>query len=443
MSLKRLFIFGAAIFLCQVVHGTHGFRNSASNINSGILPNARLDSSSVTLQGNAISISSVASGLNTLLVSSGTTFLPLDGSTNTKTGGITLGGQINNVIISHSSTTTQGNTVNISTTASAVNRIESTSNTVWMNLDNSTPTKLGGITINGQINNVIVTHSSITTQGNTVNISTVAGRVNTINTATFTVQGITVNGNVTATAFSGDGSALTGISGTTGSVLSNLVVSTNGTNTNQVTIKADAINVMADLWVNMATAATLAQTGGPGGSVIGDVASTWYAVFAISNGSTMSVIVDSANVSNPALPTGYTRHRRVGYIYNDSSSNLVPMIQNENIVRLYTSLVPVSGVDPGAGNTLTSLENFIPPNTLEVFFQFTLGVTNSGRIAIAPDGFTLSDGPSTLWGDNSGGGNHEANAVIPMNGSRAVVYSDSGSTVTSFTARIHAYTIRL
>lgn len=32
---------------------THGFRNSASNINSGILPNERLDASSATLQGNS------------------------------------------------------------------------------------------------------------------------------------------------------------------------------------------------------------------------------------------------------------------------------------------------------------------------------------------------------------------------------------------------------
>lgn len=64
--MKKLF---ALFFLMtSSAQASYIFRNSASNINSGTLPNARLDAASVTLQGNnfAIPLSQVAAQINQL-----------------------------------------------------------------------------------------------------------------------------------------------------------------------------------------------------------------------------------------------------------------------------------------------------------------------------------------------------------------------------------------
>jgi len=146
-----------------------------------------------TNSGEVLNIYSVNSGeivtqLRSIAqkLSTSSVWLSTDESTQTKTGGLFINGQINGVIVNHSSLTSQGNAISISTNAGAINTILTSSNTLWLPLDASTNTKIGGITLNGQINNVIITHSSLTTQGNAISISTNAAQVNTIITSSNT-----------------------------------------------------------------------------------------------------------------------------------------------------------------------------------------------------------------------------------------------------------------
>lgn len=84
--MKRiLLILGLIGGFLNCANATHLFRNNASNINSGTLPNARLDPSSVTLQGNLVTISTVAKGLNDIITGNVTIQTNL-AATNTWTG---------------------------------------------------------------------------------------------------------------------------------------------------------------------------------------------------------------------------------------------------------------------------------------------------------------------------------------------------------------------
>jgi len=68
------------------------------------------------------------------------------------------------------------------------------------------------------------------------------------------------------------------------------------------------------------------ETSGAGGLDTGSEASmTWYFIFLIKNPATGTVNgLLSTSVDNPTLPSGYTVKRRIGSVFNDSSSNFLP-----------------------------------------------------------------------------------------------------------------------
>ena len=117
-------IVGCLYFYVNPLYSTHTILRNAGNLTSGTLPNERLDNSSVTKQGNLISISTVASGLNTLQLSSGTAFLRTDGSTQTKAGSLQIDGVLT---------------------------VSSVSTSVLLKTDGSTQTKTGGLIVSGAL----------------------------------------------------------------------------------------------------------------------------------------------------------------------------------------------------------------------------------------------------------------------------------------------------
>lgn len=82
-----LMMLGRGAAAADHLHGVN-----ADNINRGTLEPQRVSPSTFTLQGNTIIFSTVASKLGEITTTSNTLWMPLDGSTNTKLGGATVHG---------------------------------------------------------------------------------------------------------------------------------------------------------------------------------------------------------------------------------------------------------------------------------------------------------------------------------------------------------------
>lgn len=329
--MKYILTFIITIFLALItapVQATYPILRDAGTQTRGILPNERLDEGSVTLKGNSFN------GPDQILTTQSD-------------------GYVDDSDIDPSSVTKQGNTVSISTIAQGVNVILNSSSTVWLSLDGSTPTKTGGLTLTGRLNGIIVSLSSLTVQGNSVILSTVAAGVNAIYNSTFTTKGITVDGTVSATLFSGkhsgDGSLLTGVSASvspsTSSYIQNLRISSDpANNTNQVQIKADGINIMDHYYANISTTLDISKNG-PGGLTVGaEAANEMLTVFLMSNGSTVTPVACKTYRNEPASPpAGYTRWRKVGYLLNNGSSNIEPFFQRDNRITYHAAITLFNG----------------------------------------------------------------------------------------------------
>lgn len=91
--------------------------------------------------------------------------------------------------------------------------------------------------------------------------------------------------------------------------------------------------------------------------------STWYFVWAISNGPSIAGLLSLSAVS-PALPSGYVYAARIGAFLTDGSGNFRRIIQRGNVAQ-YT---PVSGSNTtsypfmaGGGSGFIPVTDFIPP----------------------------------------------------------------------------------
>ncbi|MGQ0645348.1 MAG: beta strand repeat-containing protein, partial [Elusimicrobiota bacterium] len=146
----------------DLLDGQEGsFYQNAGNLNAGTLPNARLDSSSATLQGNTFNAA------DRLVKLDGTTRLPaVDGSllTNLNAGSL-ASGTVPNARLDSSSVTLQGNSFNA---ASQLVRLDGT--TRLPAVDGSLLTNLNaGSLASGTVPNARLDVSSVTLQGNTFN----------------------------------------------------------------------------------------------------------------------------------------------------------------------------------------------------------------------------------------------------------------------------------
>jgi hypothetical protein len=110
-------------------------------------------------------------------------------------------------------------------------------------------------------------------------------------------------------------------------------------------------------WIKLTTAAPISAdiglpTPGAGALDIGTEApSTWYYIFAISDGGAKSALIFSLNQYKPAMPDGYTYYARIGVVFNNAGSNFVAFAQTGNRVETNTNgsifTYSTSGTPPG------------------------------------------------------------------------------------------------
>lgn len=130
-----------------------------------------------------------------------------------------------------------------------------------------------------------------------------------------------------------------------------------------------------------------------------EAVSTWYYLWVIYNGTTVSSLISLSN-TNPTLPSGYTYKALVGAIYNDVSGNFIKIYQSGNRVR--RTEISVSTSVPGTSYASVSLAAAIPPNAkfVDGHERFSLGASVTATYFIAP---TSSDNLTKTIALTSGG----------------------------------------
>jgi hypothetical protein len=183
----------------------------------------------------------------------------------------------------------------------------------------------------------------------------------------------------------------------------NLTVSVPSNTTVQVTADAvvlsDGTNYARALSIN-ATAAT--GTVGPNGLDAGPIQpSTWYAVWVIQNTSTLATaVLLSTSASAPAMPGGYAKNARVGYVITDPTASPGSLLKKtlqrgRRVQYVNTNSAPnaglpimASGVHGTAGvGTLfaVAVSPFVPPTASSLRAVLSNGNLNSVSTALAPN----------------------------------------------------------
>ena len=105
--------------------------------------------------------------------------------------------------------------------------------------------------------------------------------------------------------------------------------------------------------------------------------STWYHVFIILNATSGAVdVLFSTSATNPLLPTGYTYFRRIGSIYTNSSGNITPFTQDND---MFTWAASVNNYSGGIGGSASDLILSTPLGVRTfAYLGFTVTYTGSG-----------------------------------------------------------------
>ncbi|SDE71022.1 hypothetical protein [Pseudomonas extremaustralis] len=182
----------------------------------------------------------------------------------------------------------------------------------------------------------------------------------------------------------------------------NLSVSTTGLSS-VVKVTADELMVESSLFlyqtlraVNVSPSFAIAGAGGLDvGAANSQTAPTWYSVWVIWNGTTVSSLL-SLSASSPTMPSGYTHKARVAWVRTDASGNKYPLgfMQTGRRARYRiqagTNVTSVPLMINGAqgnplGNTPTyipvAVAAFVPPTATVICLTLSAYVANSSAIA--------------------------------------------------------------
>ena len=184
----------------------------------------------------------------------------------------------------------------------------------------------------------------------------------------------------------------------TGSVSGLVIKNNSGTPNTQVDVTASKVamvNSSGNPVVGTASLTINAATNGANGLDTGSLTTdTWYNVFLISNGTTVSGLL-SLSATAPTMPSGYIYAYRVGAALTDGSSHFMRTIQRGNRAQYTvvggsnTASLPVLAIG-AAGSTsvptyvAVAVGGFVPPTASSIIFT-NFGGANSEHIIVAPN----------------------------------------------------------
>lgn len=181
----------------------------------------------------------------------------------------------------------------------------------------------------------------------------------------------------------------------------------------QIAVEAVAGGIVAINNVALAISGAVAGANGLDTGVL--VASTWYAVWAIWNGTTASGLL-SLSATAPTMPAGYTHKRRIGWIRTDGTANKYPFSFDQRgnkafyIPRAGSNVTALPSMASGVASTPTSVAwgAFAPPTAARIVLTgqsantYTIGILASA----------LSDG--LLVYDSGGSGINNISATVEL-----------------------------
>jgi hypothetical protein len=181
------------------------------------------------------------------------------------------------------------------------------------------------------------------------------------------------------------GSSSTGTSGATTGVYSGLLVTCDATET--VTVSFSGVTASSTLSTTPLWLPTFSVTGTVPSLLDrgSEAATTWYAVHAVAKanaGAAPTVkIVLSTSATSPVLGATYTHFRRLGWVRNDGSSNLVPLQQHGDMVASQWQPGGVSLVSNGKVTVWTTVDasSQAPPTASHIYVNF-YGVLSGGNV---------------------------------------------------------------
>lgn len=153
----------------------------------------------------------------------------------------------------------------------------------------------------------------------------------------------------------------------------------------------------------------IANSGANGLDTGSEANSTWYYIHAIGKTDDTLDGLFSTSATAPTLPSGYTYSGLLGAIYNNSSGDLIRVLQRGRVATRETTNVLLGGTQ--TNYTAVSLTAAIPLIATAVVVTITAVSTSGTNIVsmlVAPDGSTTT---STYGGDASVSANIDANGL--------------------------------
>jgi hypothetical protein len=181
----------------------------------------------------------------------------------------------------------------------------------------------------------------------------------------------------------------------------NLVISTTGT-TSIVAVSCDELIVesLSNIYKTLRSVSvtpSLSSAGANGLDAGTSASNTWYSVWVIWNGTTISGLL-SLSATSPTMPSGYTHKSRVGWVRSDSTANKFPLSfkqigrnaqyvvsSSSNLTGLPFAAAGIQGSISTPTYISTSIVNYVPTATASKI-SFLAVNSNSGTMIIAPNG---------------------------------------------------------
>lgn len=172
------------------------------------------------------------------------------------------------------------------------------------------------------------------------------------------------------------------------SLMNQLILET--TSASEISITANTLSVQGIVLTNVSKLLNITNPIGVNGLDTGTEANnTWYAIFIITNDDGSSIASLLSTALSPALPVGYTKYRRIGWVRNDNSFNFRLFFSQDNRLT-YTDLFNAPGHSltigtPSdyltwvSGGATIDFSNEIPPTVR--LAKFIAVIFNNGNIS--------------------------------------------------------------
>lgn len=235
----------------------------------------------------------------------------------------------------------------------------------------------------------IISSSFSTSFPNLIAAISIATQTIANSTGLVTVNGVVISsflitGSGQSTSFNGSTVTVNipgGAASSTSGFIADLVISTIGLNTTILAASASYIDIQGSLYVNYSTRVNLAIPGAGGVDVTTGTFGTTYAIYAISNaaGTQAGILGSTATgttASQPTLPTGFTKFRKIGiarYLSNGASSGIIPFMKRGRQVTFWTPQEPVNASSLPSAITTIDLSNLISSSAVNVDMTVIIG----------------------------------------------------------------------